>query len=100
MNILREELKLFPFRLQKGQHIPNTDKENRVYFKTHFHTQLLHNLAFLKCIVLSYGCSFSFSLAVNKQAVESGAERARNRYNNSRRVANSLWFGVHYPNKK
>lgn len=65
-HFLRNKLKLYPYRLQIGQQLSETDKNNRVTFAQLCKERLQENPNFLKRIVFSDECIFSLKGAVNK----------------------------------
>ena len=65
--IFRQELRVFPYKLQIGTQLSNDDKQARVQYAQYSLSKLAADPDFLKKVIYSDECSFSLSGRVNKQ---------------------------------
>ena len=63
----RNELHVFPYKLQVGPQLSDQDKQARVHFAHSCLSKLTEDAGYLKRIIYSDECSFSLSGDVNKQ---------------------------------
>lgn len=94
--ILRNELRLFPYKLQMGVELSDNDKQNRISFAQYCRAQLRENPGYLKRIVFSDECHFSLSGHVNSQNCRIwGSERPKQVYETLQGAPSVMvWCGI------
>ena len=65
--IFKQELRLFPYKLQIGSQLSDADKQARVQYAEYALSKLAVDPECLKRVIYSDECSFSLSGGVNKQ---------------------------------
>lgn len=76
LRFLREDLNLFPYRLQRRKHINDKNKIKRIAFVQHYRNKLYNDSMLLKQIVLFDECLFTPPEKVNKESCRIwGSER-------------------------
>ena len=94
--ILRRELRLFPYKIQKSRALTEDHATNILRFSRYFSQKLRNGNNYLERFVFSNECKFSFSVQVNSQTVESGRHSALMRCNRRPATPLLLCFGVPY----